>query len=151
MQSELGRPVCGGELYAAHFLGADAACKLIRASESTPGASAASLFPQAASANRSVFFHEGGKPKSVREVYDWAMQQPGGSAPVSERAQPLTKPAALAQAAGAVDANIETLLAGVLNWQPQGFFSASQAGAGLNAPLQLSSGLLDIFSAANDT
>src|SRR5579863_4249228 len=34
MEANLGRPVCGGELYAAHFLGADAACKLIRTSQS---------------------------------------------------------------------------------------------------------------------
>jgi len=150
MQSELGRPVCGGELYAAHFLGADAACKLIRANQSAPSTSAASLFPQAAGANRSVFFHANGAPKSVREVYDWAMQQPGAGAraPVMEAQAPVDKPSAALRAVGAVDANIQALLAGVLNWQPSGFFSASQGG--LNAPLQLSQGMLDIFSAAND-
>ena len=77
MKAVLGRDVCGGELYAAHFLGPDAACKLIRANQSEPGASAASLFPQAAGANHSVFFKAGGAAKSVREVYDWTMQQPG--------------------------------------------------------------------------
>ena len=41
MEASLGRPVCGGELYAAHFLGADAACKLIRTSQSAPSANAA--------------------------------------------------------------------------------------------------------------
>ena len=41
-------PVCGGELYAAHFLGPDAACKLIRTNQSDAGASAASLLPNAA-------------------------------------------------------------------------------------------------------
>ncbi len=150
MQSELGRPVCGGELYAAHFLGADAACRLIRTNQSSPSTSAASLFPQAAGANRSVFFHANGAPKSVREVYDWAMQQPGAGAgaPVVEAQAPVDKPSAALRAAGAVDANIQALLAGVLNWQPSGFFSASQGG--LNAPLQLSQGMLDIFSAAND-
>src|SRR3954464_14325506 len=60
MRASLGREVCGGELYAAHFLGPDAACKLIKIAASDPGASAASLFPAAASANKSVFFHEGG-------------------------------------------------------------------------------------------
>ena len=68
MEASLGRPVCGGELYAAHFLGADSACKLIRVSQSAPATSAAQLFPQAAGANRNVFFHADGKPKSVREV-----------------------------------------------------------------------------------
>ena len=79
MRASLGREVCGGELYAAHFLGPDAACKLIRLAGSEPGASAAAQFPQAAGANKSVFFHADGEPKSVREVYDWALRQPGGS------------------------------------------------------------------------
>ena len=74
MEAKLGRQVCGGELYAAHFLGADAACKLIRGTDATPNASAAQLFPDAASANASVFFHADGSAKSVREVYDWAMR-----------------------------------------------------------------------------
>ena len=69
MQANLGRPVCGGELYAAHFLGADAACKLIRASQSAPSASAAQIFPQAASANRNVFFHaDGTRQKRARSL-----------------------------------------------------------------------------------
>ena len=79
MRASLGREVCGGELYAAHFLGPDAACKLIKLAGSDPGASAAAQFPQAAAANKSVFFHADGAPKSVREVYDWALRQPGGS------------------------------------------------------------------------
>ena len=43
MRASLGREVCGGELYAAHFLGPDAACKLIRLAGSEPGASAAAV------------------------------------------------------------------------------------------------------------
>ena len=41
----LGRDVCGGELYAAHFLGPGAACRLIEMNESNPTASAAAAFP----------------------------------------------------------------------------------------------------------
>jgi hypothetical protein len=148
MRTELGRPVCGGELYAAHFLGADSACKLIRFSQSAPGTSAASLFPQAAGANKSVFYHADGKPKSVREVYDWAMQQPAASAPAvaaPAAAQP-QKTGAVLQAAQAMDANLQALLSDVMNWQPSGFFSTS-SGA-LNGPLVMSQGLLDVFSAA---
>jgi len=76
MQSALGREVCGGELYAAHFLGPDGACRLIRMCGSTPEAEAANEFPQAASANKSVFYRADGSAKSVREVYDWALRQP---------------------------------------------------------------------------
>ena len=149
MEANLGRQVCGGELYAAHFLGPDAACKLIRTSQNTPAASAAQIFPQAAGANRNVFFHADGTAKSAREVYDWAMQQPGGAAPAASTpsADPTAKDmtanpvTARRIAARAVDANIETLLAGVMNWQPKGFF-----GAQTGSPLSFGSGLLDLFS-----
>jgi len=82
LQSGLGRDVCGGELYAAHFLGSDAACKLIQMAENNPSASAAKAFPQAASANKSVFYHADGSAKSVSEVYNWALKK-HGDAPVS--------------------------------------------------------------------
>ncbi|HWY63359.1 MAG TPA: hypothetical protein VNW15_15765, partial [Rhizomicrobium sp.] len=154
MQATLGRPVWGGELYAAHFLGPDAACKLIRAKEATPDASAAAMLPNAAGANKSVFFHADGSAKSVREVYDWAMQQPGAAAPVrADAAQVLAPDAAEVQtsvyrAANASSANIESLLASVMNWQPSGdFFAPNKAGM-LNgaSPLKLTPGLLDILS-----
>ena len=76
LESSLGRGVCNGELYAAHFLGPEAACKLIKMSENQPAASAAGAFPAAASANKSVFYKADGSPKSVRDVYDWALKQP---------------------------------------------------------------------------
>ena len=76
MESKLGRPVCGGELYAGHLLGPGAACRLIRTNESSPGIAAADLFPKAAEANKSVFFNADGSAKSVREVYDWTVAQP---------------------------------------------------------------------------
>lgn len=72
LESALGHNVGDGELYTAHFLGTNAACKLIALNQSNPQAAAASAFPQAASANRSVFFHSDGSAKSVREVCDWA-------------------------------------------------------------------------------
>jgi len=145
MEASLGRPVCGGELYAAHFLGADAACKLIRTSQSAPSANAAQIFPQAASANRSVFFHADGTAKSVREVYDWAMQQPGSTAPLASAPVDASPATARIVAARAVDTNIESLLAGVMNWQPKSFFGSEGA-----SPLSFGSGLLDLFSSARN-
>src|SRR5882757_2181433 len=82
LRAGLGREVCGGELYAAHFLGPDAALKLIKLAASDPGASAVAQFPQAASANKSVFLHGDGTAKTVRQVYDWAIRQPGSSGTV---------------------------------------------------------------------
>lgn len=78
LQSALGRNVCSGELYAAHFLGLEAACRLIRLNETEPQQSAPACFPSAASANHSVFYHADGTPKSVREVYEWALKAPAG-------------------------------------------------------------------------
>lgn len=138
MQSNLGRPVCGGELYAAHFLGADAACKLIRANQSAPSTNAAELFPEAAGANRAVFFHPDGSAKSVHEIYDWAMRQPGGDAPAGP---PPPAPAAIA--ANAVSANVETLVASVANWRPGSFFSGEKA-------ITMSFSLLDLLSSSRD-
>jgi hypothetical protein len=75
LENTLGRPVCDGELYAAHFLGADGACKLIQLRDANPAASAAGAFPQAAGANRSVFYNADGSAKSVSQVYAWATRQ----------------------------------------------------------------------------
>ena len=149
MEANLGRQVCGGELYAAHFLGADGACKLIRGTVATPNASAAQLFPDAASANRDVFFHADGSTKSLREVYDWAMREPGGQAPVANSpAAPVTSTAkATTVASTSVDSNLETLLAGVINWQPGSFFSDGKTAA---SPLSMGSGLLDLLSGARE-
>ncbi len=68
MESALGRQVSSGELYAAHFLGPKGAIKLIKAAESTPQASASTLFPEAAQANRRIFFTKTGDQRSVASV-----------------------------------------------------------------------------------
>ena len=122
MRASLGRDVCGGELYAAHFLGPDAACKLIRLAGSDPSANAAAQFPQAAAANKTVFFHSDGAPRSVREVYDWALAQPGAEGAVRVAQLPDITPQreARLKVAGAQDAEMQMLLASVMNWQPGG-------------------------------
>lgn len=66
LEPALGRPPTKGELYIAHFLGPDGAKKLIKAHGT--GKSAASLFPNAALANRNIFY-QGNQPRSVEEVY----------------------------------------------------------------------------------
>lgn len=142
MQAELGRPVCGGELYAAHFLGAEGACRLIRAQAAKPGESAALLLPAAAASNRNVFFHPDGSAKNVREVYDWAMHQPGASAPVRSH----DTQNAVVTAAGASAANVEGLLASVMDWQPSGnFYTPGNANKSI---LSLTPGLLGVLSDA---
>lgn len=123
MQANLGRDVCGGELYAAHFLGPEAACRLIRLVGSDPAANAADQFPQAAAANRTVFYHADGTPKSVRDVYDWAMRQPGGEGTVRVAELPDITPrhqGAHLRVSAAQDAEVQMLMQSVVNWQPGG-------------------------------
>src|SRR5262249_51522021 len=60
--------VTAGELYAAHFLGPKAAMSLIKAAADTPAVSAAAMFPQAAAANRSIFYGKDGDARSVAQV-----------------------------------------------------------------------------------
>ncbi len=63
----LGRPPDASEIYLGHFLGSGAASHLLQALQSTPNRSAASLLPQAASSNPSVFRAPNGTPYSVEQ------------------------------------------------------------------------------------
>jgi hypothetical protein len=69
LQSALGREPTKGELYIAHVLGARGAQDLIGAAQSSPTRVAARDFPDAAAANRNIFFDKAGKPRSAAEVY----------------------------------------------------------------------------------
>ena len=75
LRERLGRPATTGELYMAHFLGAQGATKLIAAAATTPQAKAADLFPNAAAANRSVFYNGHGHARSAGEVYATLVQR----------------------------------------------------------------------------
>ena len=68
LSQKLGRQPTDGELYIAHFLGAKGAATLIGQSERRPEATAAAAFPNAARANRSIFFDREGRPRNVAEV-----------------------------------------------------------------------------------
>ena len=65
----IGRRPTDGELYMAHFMGVGGAAKLISNAEDNPQASAARLFPNAAAANRSIFFDRAGSARSISQVY----------------------------------------------------------------------------------
>ncbi|MEZ5892796.1 MAG: transglycosylase SLT domain-containing protein [Parvularculaceae bacterium] len=64
LESRLGRAATAADLYTAHFLGPGGAVKLLSAGANMP---AADLLPQAAQANRHVFY-DGARAKSVGEV-----------------------------------------------------------------------------------
>ena len=60
------------ELYFAHFLGAGGASSFLKARDANPFQTAADLFPQAARANRNVFYdRDTGKPRTLEQVYQF--------------------------------------------------------------------------------
>lgn len=123
-----------GDLYAAHFLGPAGAAKLIENMRSRPGSSAASLFPEAASANRSIFY-KGGRPATVAEVYANLQATAGGSVgPVTNgKAETLLseKDQALAARLDRLkqDQTLLTLLLGQEGSEPSHFKGAFSASA----------------------
>jgi hypothetical protein len=65
----IGRRPTDGELYMAHFMGVGGASKLITSVQDNPYASAPAMFPNAAAANRSIFYNRDGSARSVSQVY----------------------------------------------------------------------------------
>jgi hypothetical protein len=145
MQGALGRPVSNGELYAAHFLGADAAARLISLNETAPGTPAAEAFAQAADANRSVFYHADGTAKSVGEVYAWATRTPqggGGTAVPSQTTDTETSKAALTM----VLAQFQTrMLASALLSEP------TQTDASASSTISFGYDMLDVLSSLQNS
>jgi muramidase (phage lysozyme) len=69
LKDAIGRAPTEGELYIAHFLGADGASRLIGAATNRPNTSGADLFPSAAAANRSIFYDKSGNARTAAGVY----------------------------------------------------------------------------------
>ncbi len=80
LTGQIGRRPTDGELYMAHFMGVGGAAKLINNAEDNPKASAAWLFPNAAAANRSIFYDRQGSARSVSEVYSVLTSRYAGAA-----------------------------------------------------------------------
>jgi hypothetical protein len=66
----LGRAPDGSELYLAHFLGVSGAKRFLSTLASNPGANAAALLPDAATANPSTFYAADGSARSVSQMMD---------------------------------------------------------------------------------
>jgi hypothetical protein len=84
----IGRRPTDSELYMAHFMGVGGAAKLISNAEDNPQASGARLFPNAAAANRSIFYDRTGRARSISEVYSVLTQRYASAAasPVTQSA-----------------------------------------------------------------
>jgi len=70
LEQRIGRPAQAVDLYLAHFLGAGGAAKFLNSMASTPDAAGASLFPDAARANRGVFYDRQGNARSLAAIRD---------------------------------------------------------------------------------
>ncbi|WP_374944080.1 lytic transglycosylase domain-containing protein [Sphingomonas sp.] len=79
LQATLGRDATGTDLYMAHFLGLGGAKKFLTKMAASPNASGAALFPQAASANKGVFYAKNGQPRSLTQIYDRFADKLAGS------------------------------------------------------------------------
>src|SRR5258705_6028897 len=80
LTGKIGRRPTDAELYMAHFMGVGGAARLISNAEDNPNASAARLFPNAAAANRSIFFDRAGSARSVSQVYSVLSSRYAGAA-----------------------------------------------------------------------
>ncbi len=89
----LGRDATEGELYIAHFMGAQGARQLLSVVQNQPERRVDDLFPQAASANRSIFYN-GGKPRSAQEVYANLVRKHDGTQVAPTMAQAPSAPLA---------------------------------------------------------
>ena len=95
LEGSLGRAATGTDLYMAHFLGLGGARRFLSAMSANPDASGAAMFPQAAAANRNVFYDAGGQPRSLQDIYARFSDKLGsgataaGSSAVSYAAQAL--------------------------------------------------------------
>lgn len=99
LAGELGREPSRGDLYVAHVLGGRGAADLIRSAQRMPGRAAALDFPEAAAANRPIFYDRAGRARGAAEVYaKLAEAQPPGAtaAPPSSPAAATNPPLAFA-------------------------------------------------------
>lgn len=80
LTGKIGHRPTDAELYMAHFMGVGGAAKLISSAEDNPGANAARMFPNAAAANRSIFYDRSGSARSVSQVYSVLSARYAGAA-----------------------------------------------------------------------
>ena len=159
LECALGRKVCAGELYAAHFLGESGAKRLITLNEQRSGARADLAFPDAAKSNRNVFYHADGRAKTVGEVHAWAMgEHDAPPAPAEPGLVVASEPPRASNKAPASTASARTVRDdadrqfGIAVHGSRFVFTSDTAPNDApmvpRSPLNLSASLLDIFAAA---
>lgn len=91
LRGRTGREPGAGDLYAAHFLGPAGAARLMEAVATRPESSAAALFPEAAAANRPIFYRNG-RAATVAEVHA-NLQRTAGDGPAAPLPDSTMRPA----------------------------------------------------------
>jgi len=105
----LGREPTSGDLYAAHVLGAKGAATLISDAQDSPARPAALDLPEAAAANRALFYDKGGRPRGAAELYALlATATSGGPTPVAATSGTADVPTAYASLDGGIRALFQT-------------------------------------------
>lgn len=79
LSRDLDRPVGETDLALAHFLGGEGAARFLSEMKNAPAGNAARLFPEAAQANKPVFYSQDGQPRSLAEVYRIFSNEGGGA------------------------------------------------------------------------
>lgn len=74
LQGSVGGVIGKTDLYMAHFLGAGGGAKFIREFRKDNTQAAATLFPEAAAANKNVFYDGNGKPRTLGDIYGYFSQ-----------------------------------------------------------------------------
>jgi hypothetical protein len=122
VEKTLGRPASSTDLYLAHFLGAGGASELLRTIQQNGAVKAADILPEAAAANRAVFYDaKSGEARSVADIYrSFAARIEHNAADFAETAAPSVGAAAPASPTRAMAAILgrslaETPLSGMFN------------------------------------
>jgi hypothetical protein len=138
----LGREPDPSELYLAHFLGADGASRFLTALAADPAQSAAALMPQAAAANRGIFF-AGTAPRSAGAVMELMRVKVAGAMGTSF----------LPTATGEVIERRDLSSSPGAAWEERPHPNPSPEVEGLNTPqrLSMSATLQATFAAAGNT
>jgi hypothetical protein len=99
LEGALDRKAGAADLYFAHFLGAGGATRFLQALDAGGSVKAAELMPEAAAANRAVFYDPSGEAKTVQTIYRELSQKIEQQ--VSAWAQPAAAASAEPRVAGA--------------------------------------------------
>jgi hypothetical protein len=87
----LGREPTQGELYVAHFMGAQGAASLISLAASAGETNAVAAFPRHAAANPTIFHDADGRARSVSEVYEVLTSSSARAAPTAEEGEAISQ------------------------------------------------------------